>query len=250
MILMAYPTIRFVRLMPLGEHGSRDEDVMLLDDNNENAPGPPPEISRCAFLKAAGALRADGVRRSTNQPSTGGVMGTRERLIDASAIRQAGWRRASRHNQWVTTRMYAAVMTLALMLPALVPVIEFFGPRSLAFLLVGIFLKGFGVPFYILLCWFLEADIANETERAQYLPTGTFDEALALVPHTVFAGQDDRKPIPSAPLGGSVRQRSHGPKVMEEFNGDNSVAGKPVEQQTQNGDYYEPSEQIFPMVER
>jgi hypothetical protein len=91
----------------------------------------------CAALVAAARLEGGGRpwRRShakiSDQPPAGSVMSTREQLIAASPpIRRAECRRAGRQNQWLITRMYVAIMTSTLMLPALVPVIEFFGLRS------------------------------------------------------------------------------------------------------------------------
>jgi Na+/melibiose symporter-like transporter len=63
--------------------------------------------------------------------------------------------------QWVTTRMFTAVIASALVLPALVPFFEALRLRSMALFLTGLsFLLGFGVFYYILLRWFLEMDSA------------------------------------------------------------------------------------------
>ena len=64
--------------------------------------------------------------------------------------------------QWVTTRMFTAAIASALVLPALVPCFEAFRLHSMALFLTGLFfLLGFGVPYYILLRWFLEMDTAG-----------------------------------------------------------------------------------------
>jgi Na+/melibiose symporter-like transporter len=66
-----------------------------------------------------------------------------------------------RTEQWVTTRMFTAVIASALVLPALVPFFEAFRLRSMGLFLTGLFfLLGFGVSYYILLRWFLEMDTA------------------------------------------------------------------------------------------
>jgi hypothetical protein len=57
--------------------------------------------------------------------------------------------------QWITTRMYTAVIASALVLPALVPFFESFRLRSIGLFLTGLFfLLGFGVSYYILLVGF------------------------------------------------------------------------------------------------
>ena len=122
-------------------------------------------------------------------------MSPKKQLIAEPPFRPTEFRRLAPPKKWVTMRRYAAVMTLSVMLPALVPDIEFFGLHSardtlLAFVLVGIFLKGFGVPFYLVLRWFLEQD-ANEIKRAPHLPARTNHGAFPMVPQTVFVGHED-----------------------------------------------------------
>ncbi|MFZ2062260.1 MAG: hypothetical protein WAU82_14705 [Candidatus Binatus sp.] len=61
--------------------------------------------------------------------------------------------------QWITTRVFTAVIASALVLPTLVPFFEAFRLRSMALFLTGLFFSlGFGVSYYILLRWFLEMD--------------------------------------------------------------------------------------------
>jgi hypothetical protein len=88
-------------------------------------------------------------------------MSTGKHWIDASAIRKAR-RWFGPEDQWITTRMFAAVIASALVLPAFVPDFEAFGLRSSTLFIVGLFiLIGFGVPYYALLRCFQEAE---ETE--------------------------------------------------------------------------------------
>jgi hypothetical protein len=63
--------------------------------------------------------------------------------------------------QWITTRVFTAVIAAALVLPTLVLFFEAFRLRSMALFLTGSFFSlGFGVSYYILLRWFLEMDAA------------------------------------------------------------------------------------------
>lgn len=63
--------------------------------------------------------------------------------------------------QWITTRRFTAIIASALVSPTLVLFYEAFRLRSMALLLTGVFLLlFFGVPYYILLCWFLQMDTA------------------------------------------------------------------------------------------
>jgi hypothetical protein len=60
------------------------------------------------------------------------------------------------------------------------------------FILGFIFIIGFGVPYYVLLRWFLEEDIQNETESRQYVPASTIDQTFVArsqmtFPHRVKA---------------------------------------------------------------
>ena len=104
-------------------------------------------------------------------------MNRREQFGEMSAIRQAECRRAVQQNQSFTTRMLAAVMASALVLPAMGAVIDSAGLGSPALLLLGfVFLIGFGVPYYIFLHCALEQYIASETESGQNLPRRIIDE--------------------------------------------------------------------------
>ena len=81
--------------------------------------------------------------------------------IDASAIQKAKRSYVGREDQWITKRIFAGVIASALVLPAFVPGFEAFGLRSSTLFILGLFiLIGFGVPYYILLRWFLAMDTA------------------------------------------------------------------------------------------
>jgi Na+/melibiose symporter-like transporter len=89
--------------------------------------------------------------------------------------------------QWITTRMYTAVIASALVLPALVPFFESFRLRSIGLFLTGLFfLLGFGVSYYILLRWFLEMDLAVRPSVTR--PYSMVD----LKEHQVSQGERDR----------------------------------------------------------
>jgi hypothetical protein len=104
-------------------------------------------------------------------------MSTREQLGEVSAIRQAECRHVLPQNQSLTTRMFAAIIASALVLPAIGAVIDASSLGSPALSLLGfVFLIGFGVPYYVFLHWALEEDIASETESGQNLPTRIIDE--------------------------------------------------------------------------
>jgi hypothetical protein len=104
-------------------------------------------------------------------------MSTREQLGEVSAIRQAECRRVVPQNQSLTTRMFAAIIASALVLPAIGAVIDASSLGSPALSLLGfVFLIGFGVPYYIFLHWALEEDIASETESGQNLARRIIDE--------------------------------------------------------------------------
>ena len=92
-----------------------------------------------------------------------------------------------RTEQWVTTRMFTAVIASALVLPALVPFFEAFRLRSMGLFLTGLFfLLGFGVSYYILLRWFLEMDAAaSPSVTRQY-------SMVDLKEHQVSQGEGDR----------------------------------------------------------
>ena len=96
-------------------------------------------------------------------------MSTKNQFKGALAICQRQWVKRSPQNQnlWLTRRTSAAILAGALVLPAIAPIIDAPSLRSLALILVGLFfLIGFGVPYYILLRWCLEANAASESETA------------------------------------------------------------------------------------
>jgi hypothetical protein len=102
-------------------------------------------------------------------------MNTWERLGETSAIWQAQCRRVVQQNQSFTTRMFAAVIASALVLPAMGAVIAaaFIGSPEL--LLLGfVFLIGFGVPNYIFLHWAVER--YRRDQSGQNLPSSIIDE--------------------------------------------------------------------------
>ena len=89
--------------------------------------------------------------------------------------------------QWITTRVFTAVIASALVLPALVLFFEAFRLRSMGLFLTGLFfLLGFGVSYYILLRWFLEMD-----EAARPSVTRQFS-IVDLEQHQVSQGERDR----------------------------------------------------------
>jgi hypothetical protein len=109
-------------------------------------------------------------------------MSTRKQLREVSAIRQAECWRVVPQNQSLTTRMFAGIIAVALVLPAMGAVIDAARVGSPTLLLLGfVFLIGFGVPYYIFLHWALEEDIASETESGQTLPTRIIDETPDVV---------------------------------------------------------------------
>ena len=79
--------------------------------------------------------------------------------------------------QWITTRVFTAVIASALVLPALVPFFEAFRLRSMGLFLTGLFfLLGFGVAYYILLRWFLEMDTAARPSVTRQFSTVDLEE--------------------------------------------------------------------------
>jgi hypothetical protein len=93
-----------------------------------------------------------------------------------------------RTEQWVTTRMFTAVIASALVLPALVPFFEAFRLRSMGLFLTGLFfLLGFGVSYYILLRWFLAMDTAAHPSVTRQFSIVDLEE------HQVSASERDRE---------------------------------------------------------
>jgi Na+/melibiose symporter-like transporter len=93
-----------------------------------------------------------------------------------------------RTEQWVTTRMFTAVIASALVLPALVPFFEAFRLGSMGLFLTGLFfLLGFGVSYYILLRWFLEMDTAARPSVTRQFSIVDLEE------HQVSAIERDRE---------------------------------------------------------
>jgi hypothetical protein len=102
-------------------------------------------------------------------------MSTREQPGEVSAIWQAECRRIVQQNQSFTTRMFAAVIASALVLPAMGAVIAAAFIGSPALLLLGfVFLIGFGVPNYIFLHCALER--YRRDQSGQNLPSSIIDE--------------------------------------------------------------------------
>jgi hypothetical protein len=65
----------------------------------------------------------------------------------------------TRWSQSFVSENPAALMAAAMVLPAMAPLIVAIGRHSSTLLLLGlVFLAGFGVPYYVLLRWFLEKE--------------------------------------------------------------------------------------------